>query len=247
MTRRYILIAAATLAVACATAALRPAPAPDAFSGASEQAALSPKESTPVDSVAEAVAEVFGTHVRRSLADLAVLGVDVDREKFLQAFSRVLEGEPGPMDFETANAFLTAHIDSRRPRTAGVDTLSVASQQAFVDSMAALPGAVTTPSGLVFIEERPGSGNSPSDTDDVEVMYLGRFFDGVQFDYTDRPVTFNVANLTPGFSEGLKLMRPGGQYRLIIPANLGYGPEGIPGAIPGNAALDFIVDLIKVK
>jgi len=42
-------------------------------------------------------------------------------------------------------------------------------------------------------------------------------------------------------------LRPGGVYRLAIPASLGYGAEGIPGAIPGNAALDFTVELIEIK
>ncbi len=52
--------------------------------------------------------------------------------------------------------------------------------------------------------------------------------------------------MTPGFSEGLKLMKPGGRYRIVMPASLGYGPDGIPGAIPGNAALDFTVELISI-
>ena len=41
-------------------------------------------------------------------------------------------------------------------------------------------------------------------------------------------------------------MRPGGRYRLVMPASLGYGTAGIPGVIPGNAALDFTVDLIEI-
>ncbi len=77
-------------------------------------------------------------------------------------------------------------------------------------------------------------------------MYTGRFYDGVEFDRTDSPVTFAVADLTPGFSIGLTMMRPGGRYRLAIPSSLAYGPQGIPGAIPGNAALDFTVDLIRI-
>ena len=65
-------------------------------------------------------------------------------------------------------------------------------------------------------------------------------------DATGRPVRFKVNELTPGFSEGLLLMQPGGRYRIAMPASLGYGPEGITGAVPGNAALDFTVELIDV-
>ena len=66
------------------------------------------------------------------------------------------------------------------------------------------------------------------------------------FDRTDEPVTFDVDRLVPGFSEGLKMMRPGGKYRIVIPASLGYGERGIPGDIPPNAALDFTIELLQV-
>jgi FKBP-type peptidyl-prolyl cis-trans isomerase len=41
-------------------------------------------------------------------------------------------------------------------------------------------------------------------------------------------------------------MKPGGSYRIYIPANLAYGSDGIPGAIPGNAVLDFEINLIDI-
>lgn len=201
----------------------------------------------PTDTVAEAVGTVFGTYVRGSLDNLRSLGVEVDHGAFMRALDAAVQGKPGMFDVADANAYLSTYIDSRRPATARVDTLSVESQKAFVDSVAALPGAVITPSGLVFIVEREGEGAMPVDSDTVEVTYDGRFFDGVRFDATDRPVAFTVRDLTPGFSEGLKLMRPGGRYRLVFPASLGYGEHGIPGAIPGNAALDFTVDLISIN
>jgi len=198
-----------------------------------------------LDSVACAVGTVFGSYVRNSLANLAMMGVTVDHATFMAALDSAIRGRYTTFDPPTADRYLTAYIDSRRPR-ARVDTLSVASQQAWLDSVATLPGAVRRPDGLVFIVLSEGEGPMPTDSDRVEVMYTGRFFDGVEFDHTEQPITFAVADLTPGFAIGLTMMRPGGRYRLAIPASLGYGPDGIPGAIPGNAALDFTVDLIKV-
>ena len=42
-------------------------------------------------------------------------------------------------------------------------------------------------------------------------------------------------------------MQKGGRYRFWIPSALAYGPAGVPGAIPPNAELEFIVTLIDVK
>lgn len=204
-------------------------------------------QTAPADSVARAVGTVFGTYLKSSLSNLENMGVNVDRKAFLDAVADVLDGQPTGFTPATADEYMAAYIAARRPM-AGVDTLSVASQKAFVDSIAATPGAVTTPTGLVFIVLREGEGPMPDASDSVVVDYLGRFFDGLEFDRTSEgPVTFRVADLTPGFSEGLRMMRPGGQYRLVMPASLGYGSQGIPGVIPGNAALDFIVNLQEIK
>ena len=42
------------------------------------------------------------------------------------------------------------------------------------------------------------------------------------------------------------MMKPGGEYRLFIPASLGYGDRGAAGVIPPGAALDFTVKLLDV-
>ena len=105
---------------------------------------------------------------------------------------------------------------------------------------------VKTASGLVFETLVEGVGEHPVLNGKVKLLYTGRLSDGTVFDSTEEPVIFDVARLVKGFTEGLLLMRPGGIYRLFIPAELGYGARGIEGAIPGNAALDFEVKLLEV-
>ncbi|MDE6557251.1 MAG: FKBP-type peptidyl-prolyl cis-trans isomerase, partial [Duncaniella sp.] len=102
------------------------------------------------------------------------------------------------------------------------------------------------PSGLVFQVITEGEGAMPQSGERVKVNYTGRLSDGTVFDQTDAPVTFDVDRLVPGFTEGLKMMRPGGTYRLVIPASLGYGDTGAAGVIPPGAALDFTVELVEV-
>lgn len=89
---------------------------------------------------------------------------------------------------------------------------------------------------------RAGAGGSPTDTDVVIVNYEGRLLDGTVFDSNPR-APLPVNGLIPGFTEGLKRMQKGGQYRLTIPAALGYGSTA-QGPIPANSDLVFTVELI---
>lgn len=106
---------------------------------------------------------------------------------------------------------------------------------------------VTTPSGLRFETLRPGTGAKPTAADMVLVTYEGHLSDGTLFDAGPRPTAFPVTGVVPGFAEALKLMQKGGRYRFWIPSASAYGPAGVPGVIPPNAELEFIVALIDMK
>ena len=103
---------------------------------------------------------------------------------------------------------------------------------------------LTTAEGLTYTIIKPGKGAKPTDNDRVTVNYRGLFkSDGNEFD-SGKATQFKVTRVVPGFSQGLKLMQPGGKYRLCIPAALGYGPDGY-GSIPGNADLVFEVEMLS--
>ena len=105
-------------------------------------------------------------------------------------------------------------------------------------------GVQTTPSGLQYQVLKPGEGASPTDADVVLINYVGTLRDGKEFDKADR-APMPVAQVVPGFSEGLKLMQKGGKYRLWIKPELAYGKD-VPagGPIPPDSLLVFDVDLI---
>ena len=197
------------------------------------------------DSVTEAAAAILGSALKGSVENIERLGVPVDHKALMERLGEILDGKEPSMSYERAYQVIDDYVAARQ-RSYVDSVFSVESQQAFVAAAAKKEGAVTTSSGLVFEVITEGEGVFPAINDQVSVMYVGSLSDGSVFDRTDSPVIFDVARLVPGFTEGLQLMKPGGKYRLVIPSDLAYGPQGIPGDIPPNAALDFTVELIKV-
>lgn len=201
--------------------------------------------SEPTDSVTAAAASILGTALKGSIENIENLGVKLDRVQLMKMLGAIVDGEAPAYSYERAYQIIDADVIGRQQ--AYIDSVfSPAAQQAFVDQAAAVEGAVRTPSGLVFQVIVEGEGVTPVSGDDAVLNYVGSFSDGSVFDRTDEPVTFDVDRLVPGFSEGLKMMKPGGKYRIVIPASLGYGERGVPGDIPPNAALDFTIEMLQV-
>jgi peptidylprolyl isomerase len=115
-----------------------------------------------------------------------------------------------------------------------------------------LGAEATTPSGLKYIDEVVGTGESPRPGQRVTVHYTGTLEDGTKFDSSrDRgqPYTFNIGTgvVIRGWDEGIMTMRAGGRRKLIIPPGLGYGASGNPPDIPPNATLYFDVELLNAR
>ncbi|MGD9898098.1 MAG: FKBP-type peptidyl-prolyl cis-trans isomerase [Calditrichaceae bacterium] len=112
--------------------------------------------------------------------------------------------------------------------------------------------AVTTSSGLKYVEIKEGDGAQPQKGNTVVVHYTGWLLDGKKFDSSvDRNQKFEfvygVGQVIRGWDEGLSTMKVGGKRKLFIPADLGYGSRGAGGVIPPNATLVFDVELFDIK
>ena len=109
-----------------------------------------------------------------------------------------------------------------------------------------------SPKGLVIEDITTGTGEQALTGDLLEVKYVGVLLDdGTEFDASwDRDQTFfvpiGVGAVIPGWDQGIVGMRTGGRRLLVIPPELAYGSAGSGAAIPPNAALVFVVDLIEV-
>ncbi len=109
----------------------------------------------------------------------------------------------------------------------------------------------TTESGLKYRILRRSEGKKPTAEDSVRVHYRGTFDDGKFFDTTygktGSAVEFPLSKVVKGWSEGLQLIGEGGMIELEVPPELGYGKDGYSPAIPPNATLHFLVELLNVK
>lgn len=113
----------------------------------------------------------------------------------------------------------------------------------------------TTESGLKYRILRKATGKKPQATDTVTVHYRGwlpvdegkkpKYFDSSY--KRNAPTTFPLNRVIKGWTEGLQLVNEGGMIELEIPSKLGYGARGAGNAIPPNATLRFLVELIKIK
>ena len=117
----------------------------------------------------------------------------------------------------------------------------------FLEENAKKEGVVTTASGLQYKVIAEGKGDAPKSGDTISVKYKGTTTDGKVFDEQKEPVDFPLANMIPGWVEGLKLMKPGAHYEFYIPSDLAYGEAGAGDVIKPNSVLVFDVELVEVK
>ncbi len=118
----------------------------------------------------------------------------------------------------------------------------------FLEEFLKEEGVQKTESGLAYKILKAGEGKSPAAEDIVKVHYTGTLIDGTVFDSSresGKELEIPLNRVIKGWTEGLQLIAPGGQIKLVIPADLGYGSAGA-GTIPPESTLVFDVELIEV-
>ena len=111
-------------------------------------------------------------------------------------------------------------------------------------------GAVVTPTGLVFLSLKDGTGASPAASDTVKVHYRGTFLDGKEFDSSykrNAPATFPLNRVIPCWTEGVQRIKVGGKAKLTCPSAIAYGERGAGDSIPPNTTLQFEVELLAIE
>ncbi len=177
----------------------------------------------------------------------------IDIKDFADGVAAVFSGEKPKMTYDEAKAEIQSFFMEMEKRqqeaNSAMAKVNQEAGEAFLKENGMREQVKTTASGLQYEVIEEGSGASPKPADEVTVHYTGKLIDGTVFDSSverGAPATFGVTQVIPGWVEALQMMKEGDKWRLFIPSNLAYGPNGAGGVIGPNATLIFDVELIKV-
>lgn len=204
-------------------------------------------ENKELDRISYALGLSMGNNFRSS-------GIEkLDVADFADGVSAVFSGEKPKMSYDEAKEeirkYFTAMEERQRAAAAEIGKQNRQAGEAFLGENAKRPEIKTTASGLQYEVLEEGTGAQPTASDQVKVHYTGKLIDGTVFDSSverGEPATFGVTQVIPGWVEALQLMKAGSKWRLFIPSNLAYGPNGAGGVIGPDATLIFDVELLEV-
>ena len=119
----------------------------------------------------------------------------------------------------------------------------------FLKANAKKDSVKVTPSGLQYKVLTAGTGEIPTKEAKVKVNYKGTLIDGTEFDSSykrNKPVTFPVAQVIPGWTEALCMMPVGSKWMLYVPQELAY-KDREQSKIPPFSCLIFTVELLEIE
>jgi FKBP-type peptidyl-prolyl cis-trans isomerase FklB len=147
-------------------------------------------------------------------------------------------------------AFQKQLMEEQRQRQKELAAKNAQAGKEFLEANAAKEDVQTTETGLQYRIKSKGDGPQPDIDDVVTVHYTGKLVNGTVFDTShedQKPATFPVKGVIPGWTEALQMMHQGGEWELFIPADLAYGERPAGPMIGPNSTLVFDVQLLEVQ
>ena len=137
------------------------------------------------------------------------------------------------------------------PRAAAAASASRVRGEAVVTAADGTPGLTIPksdpPTDLKVAVLKQGDGEKVTETNSMVVHYTGVLWEEqTVFDSSWEkgvPTVFTADAIVPGLATALVGQQVGSQVLVVIPPELGYGEQG-SGAIPANATLVFVVDIL---
>lgn len=199
-----------------------------------------------LDSDQQKLSYIFGIQVGQNMKSE---GVPLDIDAFAAGVQDMIEGKQPQLDQATAEKVIGEFQQKKSQELADVMNKKQAESKAFMEENAKRPGVKITESGLHYEVLEAGDGATPSTEDTVLAHYEGTLIDGTKFDSSyDRgePATFPVDGVIQGWQETLQMMKEGAKWRIVVPGNLAYGPQGAGNMIGPNETLIFDIELIAI-
>lgn len=156
---------------------------------------------------------------------------------------------------ETAKAFTATQADfdklAEEAKIAAAEKAKAANAKKIAEVEKAFPGYAKDSNGIYFKTTKEGSGSKIGGRKNVACEYKGYLVDGRVFDQSKGrgPLEFvtDGGQMIPGFDIMVQDMKVGEKRTIVIPSDLAYGPNGIPGVIPGGAYIAFDVELVRAR
>ena len=156
---------------------------------------------------------------------------------------------------EAAKAFTATQADfdklAEEAKIAAAEKAKAANAKKIAEVEKAFPGYAKDSNGIYFKTTKEGSGSKIGGRKNVACEYKGYLVDGRVFDQSKGrgPLEFvtDGGQMIPGFDIMVQDMKVGEKRTIVIPSDLAYGPNGIPGVIPGGAYIAFDVELVRAR
>lgn len=115
----------------------------------------------------------------------------------------------------------------------------------------AFPGYSQDENGIYYKVTKEGSGSKCGKRKQVAIEYKGYFVNGTVFDQSAGrgPLEFvtGAGQMIPGFDVTVQDMKLGEKRTVVLPPDMAYGEQGIPGVIPENSFLAFDIELTVIQ
>lgn len=136
-----------------------------------------------------------------------------------------------------------------------IEEQKIANEKAKEQAMAkVIEGCEKDSNGIYYKILEEGTGSKTGAGKNVTVEYQGYLVDGTIFDASKgmhpqghEPLEFKTAGgqMIQGFDIMVQDMKKGETRKIVLPPEMAYGSNGIPGVIPGGAYICFDVKLVQ--
>lgn len=177
-------------------------------------------------------------------------GLELNVDELVQGIRDSLANVESRLTEDQISAALKAFRQVMETKAKAVAERNLRDGKAFLAANKTKQGVMTLPSGLQYAVLKNGNGPKPKLTDTVRTHYHGTLLDGSVFDSSverNEPAEFAVGRVIRGWTEALQLMQVGSKWRLFVPSELAYGPQGFAPDIGPHAVLIFDVELLGIE